>query len=348
MDGVDGAVVITDGEDLLEFGAKGFVGFDEGERAILASALGRWGDDVPKSAREVIDRRHRTLCQQFEGVELIGFHGQTTAHDPDGGRTCQIGDGAALALASGVPVVWDFRSADMDAGGQGAPLAPFFHHALVRRAGLTDPVAVVNIGGVANASWVDPGVPRPEASGAVSGFDCGPGNALIDDFVRDRTGQSYDEGGAMALRGTPDRDLVNRVLERPYFAQRGPKSLDRGAFDDLHAGLAALSIEDGAASLAWLTAEAIARSAALMPARPARWYVCGGGRHNDAIMGFLTDLADAPVSPIESIGYDGDALEAQAFAWLAVRVLRGLPTSGPSTTGAGRPVCGGRIARPDR
>ena len=346
MDGVDVALVETDGQDLMRFGPVGFRPFADDERAVLRSALGHFARSVPQEAHEVIDRTHAELVGQYSGLDLIGFHGQTTAHDPERGRTCQIGDGARLAKTTGVPVVWDFRSDDMAAGGVGAPLAPFFHHALARHLSVEAPVAFVNIGGVANVSFVDPSFATPKEPGAVLAFDCGPGNALLDDFMQGRTGQRIDEGGACASRGTASADIVARALSEPFFAEPGPKALDRGDFDGVQNQVAALDSPDGAATLVALTVGGIVRAADHMPAKPTRWFICGGGRHNMAIMnGLKAQLGDSVVS-VDAVGLNGDAIEAQAFAWLAVRVMRGLATSGPATTGAVQPVCGGRISYP--
>ena len=344
MDGVDVAVVETDGQDRVQFGPVGFRPFMVDERAVLRSALGQFAETVPRDACAVVDRAHAEMVGQCSGLDLVGFHGQTTAHDPERGRTCQIGDGARLAKASGVPVVWDFRSDDMAAGGVGAPLAPFFHHALARYLDVEAPVAFVNIGGVANVSFVDPRFATPDEPGAVLAFDCGPGNALLDDFMRGRTGNPIDEGGACAKGGIAVSDIVAKALSGPFFSQPGPKALDRGDFDAVHSQVAALDTPDGAATLVALTVSGIARAAEHMPVGPTQWFICGGGRHNEAIMdGLKTQLGDGVVS-VDTVGLNGDAIEAQAFAWLAVRVLRGLATSGPSTTGAAHAVCGGRIS----
>jgi anhydro-N-acetylmuramic acid kinase len=257
-------------------------------------------------------------------------------HAPDRRLTRQIGDARMLATVTGIPVACDFRLADVAAGGQGAPLAPLFHAALA--AALEKPLLVVNIGGVANLTWIG------EGADTILACDTGPGNALLDDFMFARTGTPVDQDGAMALRGTPNRRILEGWLAHPFFALPAPKSLDRQHFGHALAALADLSTEDGAATLAAFTAEAIGRTS--LPAPPCRVLVTGGGRKNPAIMTALGKAMGVPVDAVEQVGWDGDALEAQCFAFLAVRVLRGLPLSLPGTTGVPRPMPGGRIATP--
>ncbi len=349
MDGVDAAVVETDGDAVAGFGRSGFVAYERGEQAALAAAQGLWPDGDRarlQAAGEVVLARHAEIAAGFPEAAVVGFHGQTLAHAPAEGRTHQLGDGAALARALARPVVWDFRTADVASGGEGAPLVPVFHFACARRIGVTAPVAFLNIGGVANVTYVDPTRPDPGDGGALLAFDTGPGNALIDDFVRMRTGAGRDDGGGLAAAGQADAALVAEFLCHPYFARPAPKSLDRNDFAGFLPRLDGLSTEDGAATLAAITAASVAASVSLMPATPTRWLVCGGGRLNAALMAMLGRASNAPVAPVEAAGLDGDMLEAQAFAYLAVRVMRGLPTSYPATTGARLPVSGGRISRP--
>ncbi|MGH7112591.1 MAG: anhydro-N-acetylmuramic acid kinase, partial [Stellaceae bacterium] len=268
-------------------------------------------------------------------IDLVGFHGHTILHRPAERRTWQIGDGARLAQFVGIDVVGDFRTADVAAGGEGAPLAPLYHAALA--ASLAKPLAVLNIGGVANLTWIG-------REGAVIAFDTGPGNALIDDWVRRHTGVAADFDGALARAGRASQAHVAGFLDHPFFARKPPKSLDR---DDFRAVMPeGLAPADGAATLTEMTAAAVAASLRHLPAPPREWLVCGGGRRNPALMDVLARRLAAPVRPVEAIGWDGDALEAQAFAYLAVRSARGLPLSLPTTTGAPRPICGGRLFRP--
>jgi anhydro-N-acetylmuramic acid kinase len=347
MDGVDAALVETDGETISAFGRGLERAYAPEERAALRAASGFWPEDAgTPAAAAVVEAAHASAAAAFPEAEVIGFHGQTLAHAPGGRGTHQAGSGAALAAATGRTVVWDFRSADVASGGEGAPLAPFFHFALARRLGLERPAAFLNLGGVGNVTWVDPRAAAPEAAGALVAFDTGPGNALLDDFVSARTGRAYDAEGALAAAGRVDAATLARAEAHPHLARRPPKSLDRQDFHDLLAAVAPLSTEDGAATLAAVTAACAAAGARWLPEPPERWLVCGGGRRNRTVMAMLAARTNAPVEPVEAVGLDGDLLEAQAFAFLAVRVLRGLPTSAPSTTGARLPVSGGRIARP--
>lgn len=348
MDGIDGAALLTDGIEILGFGPKRFEPFTAELRAGLRAALGAWqGAEGLAELDSRLVEAHAVLAGFFPTTEVVGFHGQTLAHDPARGRTHQLGDGAALGRLLGRDVVFDFRTADVASGGEGAPLVPFFHHALARMLGWSDVTAIVNIGGVANVTWIDPNVPRPDARGALLAFDTGPGNALLNDLMAGRGGAEMDSGGALAATGVADDKLIAEVLEDPYFARPAPKSLDRDHFAWVLPRLEGHDLADAAATLTALSAAAIARSAQIMPEAPARWLVTGGGRLNATMMREIAARTNLPVDPVEAEGLDGDFLEAQAFAYLAVRVLRGMATSGPETTGARLPVSGGRIARAD-
>ena len=351
LDGVDAAMIETDGTRIAGFGRSAYRAYSGNESGLLHGALGQWpgGPDVAEAAALSV-AAHADLAEAFPEAELVGYHGQTLAHDPAGRGTHQAGDGGALARRLNRPVVWDFRSEDVRQGGEGAPLAPFFHWACAEWAlgqGLLppEPVGFLNLGGVGNLTVVDPLAAAPEAPGACLAFDTGPANAPLNDLMRARRGLARDEGGALALQGQPDEAVIAGFLNHAYLARPAPKSLDRDAF----AGaleLAHLTDADAAATLTHAAAAAVASGLALLPAAPARVLVCGGGRHNRAMMAALAARLPARVAPVEEAGLDGDMLEAQAFGWLAVRVLRGLPTSGPGTTGASGPVCGGRISHP--
>lgn len=347
MDGVDAAVLETDGETVTSFGPSAFRPYGTADREVLRAALGCWpgapGLDVVETR---VRAAHAAAVAGFDGLELVGFHGQTLAHEPKGRGTHQIGRGDLLAAETGLPVVWDFRTADVASGGEGAPLVPFFHFALARAIGATMPVAFLNIGGVANVTWVDPRREVPEAPGALVAFDTGPGNALIDDFLGQRRGLAFDEDGAMASSGRVNERVLAGLDRHPYILRSPPKSLDRQDFHGFLDAVRQLSTNDGAATLAALTVACVAQAARHFPEPPGRWLVCGGGRKNRALMAMLAARTNASVEPVEAAGLDGDMLEAQAFAFLAVRVLRGLPTSGPATTGARLPVSGGRVSRP--
>jgi len=339
-DGIDAALIETDGEAVVQCGPALSEPYDPAFRARLLAAYGSWDPTEETAALEQeLTRRHAAAVDRLladagaAAVDVIGFHGQTLSHDPARGRTWQIGDGEALAALTGIDVVFDLRSADMAAGGQGAPLVPAYHLALA--AGLPQPLAVLNIGGVANITWL------PEAGGPIA-FDTGPGNGLVDDWVQRHTGAPCDRDGLLAAAGRVDEDRLPRWLADSYFARRPPKSLDRKDFAGLD--LTGMSVEDGAATLTAFTARAIARSAEWLPRPPIRWLVTGGGRHNPVLMAAIAAALPAPVLPVESAGWDGDAIEAQAFAYLAVRSRRGLPLTFPGTTGVGRPTTGGRFA----
>lgn len=347
LDGVDAALLCSDGRDIVAFGASAYRPYSEAERATLRAALGHWpGEPGVEAAAEVVETAHAELLSRITGAELIGFHGQTLAHDPGGRGTHQAGSGAVLAQVLGLPVVWDFRTSDVRLGGQGAPLAPFFHFACARWIGARAPLAFLNLGGVGNLTWVDPAQPAPECDGACLAFDTGPANAPINDLMLARFGRVQDEGGALAATGTPDTRVLAAFLAQPYFHRLPPKSLDRNAFAGLLAAVEGLPDADAAATLTAAAAQAVARGAEHFPRPVSQVLVAGGGRHNATLMAMLAALLPCPVAPVEAVGLDGDMLEAQAFAHLAVRVARGLPTSCPGTTGIAAAVGGGRISRP--
>jgi anhydro-N-acetylmuramic acid kinase len=346
LDGVDAALLQTDGQVIHAFGRTAYRPYSPTEAATIRAAFGRWpGEAGVAAAASVVEAAHLALMSGFDGADLIGFHGQTLAHEPRGRGTHQAGDGARLAETLGLPVAWDFRTADVAAGGQGAPLAPFFHHACARHVGADAPLAFLNLGGVANVTWVDPAADAPEAPGALLAFDTGPANAPLNDLMLARRGTARDEGGALAASGRVNATIVGTFLDDPYVAARPPKSLDRH-FPDLLDAVADLSDADAAATVIAAAAACVARAFDHFPAAPARVLVTGGGRHNAAFMAALSDALPCPVAPVESVGLDGDMLEAQAFAYLAVRAARGLPLSAPGTTGVAIPVTGGRISRP--
>ncbi len=347
LDGVDAALLRTDGHVILEFGDTAYRPYSPVERETLRAALGHWpGDPRAAAAAEVVEYVHAELLSRFSGAEVVGFHGQTLAHDPRGRGTHQAGSGAALARATGLPVVWDFRTADVATGGQGAPLAPFYHHACARFIGAASPLALLNLGGVGNLTWVDPGISEPHAAGACLAFDTGPANAPVNDLMMDRRGLPQDEHGALAAAGQADGGVIARFLDHPYFLRLPPKSLDRNDFHQILKAVAHLSDADAAATLTAAVAAAVQRGLEHFPRPAAEVLVTGGGRLNPTLMRMLAEALPCPVRPVEDAGLNGDMLEAQAFAYLAVRVLRGLPTSGPSTTGTPRAVSGGQVSRP--
>jgi anhydro-N-acetylmuramic acid kinase len=356
LDGVDAALIESDGEAAVRLGPTGYRRYSERERLLLRDALAdaaalterHQRPGVLARAEAFVTRVHaeaalelmRTYGVAPPDVAVVGFHGQTVLHKPEARLTVQIGDGPALARQLGVTVAHDFRGADVEAGGQGAPLVPAFHRAIVQTLDRPKPVAVLNVGGVANLTYVD-GDADPIAC------DTGPGNALIDDFMRSHTGKPLDRDGEEAAAGAVDEAYVAHVLERPFFAAPPPKSLDRNDFAFAGAGLPTFSVPDGAATLTALTAAAVARVVPHLPRPPRSWIVAGGGAHNPTLLRMLRQrLAPATVETAGDVGWSADALEAQAFAYLAVRVLKGLPITFPGTTGVTRPLPGGLVARP--
>ena len=347
LDGVDAAVLRTDGERIEGFGATAYRPYSSEERAILRAALGRWDGPEVDAATRVVELAHAEVLSGFAEVDLIGFHGQTLAHEPRGRGTLQVGEGARLAQQLRRPVVWDFRSEDVRQGGEGAPLAPFYHFALARWMGASEPLAMLNLGGVGNLTWVDPGRERPDENGALIAFDTGPATALVDDLMLRRRGVARDEGGELAAAGRVDESIVTEFLAHPFFAQRPPKSLDRDQFAALGRAVEFLPDADAAATLTACSARAVGRGLLHCPTAPTRLLVTGGGRHNATLMRWIAEEAGCVVEPVTAHGLDGDMLEAQAFAFLAVRVLRGLPTSAPGTTGVGAPLVGGIVSQPE-
>lgn len=335
LDGVDAALIETDGDRVVRRGRSLTLPFPGGLRGELHAAVtGGTGAASPELIHALTEHHAAAVRALDETAALIGFHGQTILHDPVHRRTVQIGDAALLARRLNLPVACDFRLADVAAGGQGAPLAPVYHRALAH--GLLHPLLVVNIGGVANLTWID--------GATLLACDTGPGNALLDDLMQARTGAAMDEGGATAAQGVANQSVLAGLLADAFFTRPAPKSLDRQHFAGALDAVAHLSTPDAAATLAAFTARAIAVTP--LPGVPAHVLVCGGGRHNPAIMAALAAVLPAPVMPAESAGWDGDALEAQCFAYLAARVARRLPLSFPSTTGVPAPMPGGRIVSP--
>ncbi len=346
LDGVDAALIDTDGVTIFGFGRTAYRAYTDAERAVLRAALGQWsGPDLPP-ADAVVMGAHRAVLSEFPDAEVVGFHGQTVAHAPRQQGTLQIGDGTALAYDLGRPVVWDFRSADVELGGEGAPLAPFFHFACAKWMGASEPIAFLNLGGVGNLTWVDATCARPEDAGALLAFDTGPANAPVNDLMQSRLGLAFDRDGALASRGTVETGALELFLAEPYFARIPPKSLDRNDFGEMIGLVGELSDADAAATLTAMCAAGVAQAMEHCPRPPTKVLVTGGGRLNPVLMKMLEVSLDCPVVPVEQVGLDGDMLEAQAFAYLAVRVARGLPTSCPGTTGVRAAVGGGTVSLP--
>lgn len=344
VDGVDVALIETDGERVGAFGPSLTLSYpDEIRRTIRAAFGAEQASEATRAADRAVTDMHVEAVHRWSAehgvatasLDVVGFHGQTITHRPEKRFTWQIGDGSVLAKALGVRVVNDLRIADVKAGGQGAPLVPVYHAALARE--LARPLAVVNVGGVANVTWIG-------RDGALLAFDTGPGNGPIDDWCARRAGQRFDRDGALAAAGKVDRTRLERFGEHRYFARTPPKSLDRGDFSDAWAE--GLAVADGAATLTRGSARAIALAARHFPSRVALWVITGGGARNPTLMAAIADETQGKVMTAADLGWDGDALEAQAFAFLAVRSLRGLPITFPGTTGVPRPLPGGRLNEP--
>ena len=353
MDGIDAAIIETDGKGHVSQRTAICVPYDGAMRAAIERSL--------EEAQQIVDRAQRPGSLQSteaeitlahanavnellasaelkpEEIDVVGFHGQTILHRPEQALTVQLGDGQMLSDKVGIKVIADFRAADMVAGGEGAPLAPAYHRAVADALDLPKPSAFINIGGISNITWIGEG-------NTILAFDIGPGNVLLDEWTLEKTGKPVDKDGALAARGRVDTTVLAALLDDPYFERRPPKSLDRKDYslDQVHG----LSIEDGAATLCAFTAEAIARSANLCPAAPTLWVICGGGRRNPSLMAHLHERLPGVVHKCEAFGLHGDELEAEAFAYLAVRSCRQLPLTFPETTGTREPVTGGILFQP--
>lgn len=342
LDGVDVAFIETDGLSQVKPLGFSYFPYEEGLRAKLRACFGaKVKTPAITDAEQELTIAHINAVKAFmaahslttKDVDLIGFHGQTITHDPANRFTWQLGAGDMLARETGINVVYDFRTADVQAGGQGAPLIPIYHWARAFASGLSFPVAILNIGGVSNVTWLG------HEEGDILAFDCGPGNALIDDVVLRATGARFDTDGALAKAGTRDTEVLARWLSHPYFQTRPPKSLDRDAWDVKT--VSNYPLPDAVATLTAFTVAAIAKAAEHFPEPAAAWYVTGGGRLNAAIMQGLRDTLQCRVESVDTLGWNGDALEAEGFGYLAVRSKLGLPLSYPTTTGVPRPQCGG-------
>jgi anhydro-N-acetylmuramic acid kinase len=355
MDGVDVALIETDGEEITAFGPSMMRPYGEAERDLLLGALDDAASLSGRDARPGILAAAETLVTQSQAqavkalmnehrlnaddIGVIGFHGQTVLHRPEAGLTVQLGDGPRLADMTGIDVVYDFRAADMAAGGQGAPFVPAYHRALVERSQIPRPAVIVNLGGVANVTFVG-------ADGELTAFDTGPGNALIDDWMMEKMGEPRDEDGALAATGLADRARLEQMLSNPFFLRKPPKSLDRRDFTI--AAVQGLNAADGAATLTAFTAASLVCSLAHFPDTPAVFVLCGGGTHNATLVEALHTLWGGRIELADDLGWNADAIEAQAFAYLAVRSLRKLPLSFPGTTGVPEPTTGGVHARPPK
>lgn len=344
MDGIDIAAIETDG-----YGHINHLGFtsaahDPELRERLRSCLNQSviTEEIEAIARD-FTLQHPQLIKNLlndlnlseQDIDIIGFHGQTIHHDPDNRITIQIGDGELLAQETGIHVAYDIRQNDVQSGGQGAPLIPVYHRALTLNAGMDLPVAVINIGGVGNITWI--------SDNEMIAFDTGPGNAMIDDWIKHHTEMTYDKDGMVAANGTLDQSKLDTFLSLPYFDKDYPKSLDRNDFTSI--SVDGLSLEDGARTLTEMTIQSIALAVSQCPEQPKAIYITGGGRHNKTIMARLSEETGLPVQSTDVLGWNGDSMEAEGFAYMAVRSLLGEPISYPSTTGCPTPMTGGKIAK---
>lgn len=328
MDGIDVAYLETDGGKLVRPGAFATYPYRTAFRKKLRAALGK--KKAPKLLEAEFTRLHAKAVLHFlknhrlkaEAVDAIGFHGHTLYHAPEKRQTLQMGDGKLLAQLTSIPVVYDFRSDDVKAGGQGAPLVPAYHRALA--AALPRPVAFLNLGGVANITLIG-------KKDELLAFDTGPGNALLDDWVLHHKGKAFDAGGKLAAKGKVDGGHVRGFMQQAYFLKAPPKSLDRDMFAPWVPNH--LNAADGAATLAAMSAVAVGIAFLHLPQKPKQLIVCGGGRHNAELMRLIKHYTKTPVVPVEKLKLNGDAIEAEAFAYLAARVVLGLPISFAGTTG---------------
>jgi len=355
MDGIDAALIETDGADLVRPLDFLTIPYDDDLRSKIRAVFGRHDrtDPAVLEAEALSTDAHIraiTALLQKTGrkaadIDLIGYHGQTIFHAPADRITVQLGDGARMARETGIAVVYDMRANDVKLGGEGAPLAPLYHCARVKSDNLDLPCVILNIGGVSNVTYIG----RDEHD--VLAFDTGPGNALMDDWIQKHTGARYDKDGLLAASGTPDPDILAGWMSHSYFSRKPPKSLDRNEWDIAAMGPLAEKIDgarvqDGAATLLEFTVTAIAAARRWMPEEPRSWYVCGGGRHNLALMDQLAGRVEGTVASVDTLGWDGDATEAECFAYLAVRSKLGLPLSLPTTTNVPAPATGGVLALP--
>lgn len=341
LDGIDAALIESDGELVTARLGGVTIPYDTQFRDSLRACLGarEWSAEIRLAEMELTDLHAetvslllKTLSVPRDAVDLIGFHGHTITHDPAFKFTWQLGAGGDLAKFTGIDVVAKFRNADVAAGGEGAPLVPAYHCALARN--LPKPVVFLNLGGVANVTWVGKG-------DRLLAFDTGPANALIDDWIAERTDKFFDEGGEIAATGQVDEAGLERLLGNKFFARPSPKSLDRNEFNI--AALQGLSLEDGAATLSAFTVESVVFALRQFLCLPTRIVVTGGGRNNTHIMGLLAKRVNIPIDPAEAVGWNGDLLEAEAFGYLAIRSVLDLPISWPTTTGIKTPLSGGQF-----
>lgn len=358
MDGIDAAMIYTDGETVDRLGPSLTVSYSPEIRAQIKECLAIAAkthdrsnppEEIRLLERQLTDMHYKAVEEllslthlEHNQIDVIGFHGHTVTHRPDKGWSWQIGDGGRLAGRSDIKVVNDFRSNDLAHGGEGAPLVPIYHRALLKRERRHNTVAIINLGGVGNVTWID--FSDDEENPAILAFDTGPANAILDDWAEVHTGIPCDKDGALAARGIAHTEVISQLMNSPYFDEVPPKSLDRDDFNVQSAR--GLSAEDGAATLTDFVVESVVAAQSHFPKPVEAWYVCGGGCHNKTLMRRLRAHTSVMIDPVEVLGWRGDALEAEAFAFLAVRRLLNLPASLPSITGVDEPCIGGVISEP--
>jgi anhydro-N-acetylmuramic acid kinase len=343
VDGIDLAIVTTDGVTDVSEGPTFYRGYTDEERNIIRQAFSRKAKDhVTDEAERIVTEAHIDAIQSFRDqckveFNIIAFHGQTITHDPADNFTWQIGDAEILARAISAPVIYDFRGDDVKQGGQGAPLLPIYHRALLIKSQIALPSVIINIGGVSNITYLS-------HDDNLIAFDCGAGNALMDDVMKHYFGKPYDQQGQVARRGIVHENLLDELLSHTFFSAPFPKSLDRNAWDVTN--LQTLAPEDQMATLIEFTARGIAKGVGDLPEKPLSIYVTGGGRHNDYLMELIGRRTNTNTLSVDVLGWDGDFMEAQGFAYMGARILNQLPISFPQTTGVPHPMVGGKIFRP--
>lgn len=344
MDGIDAAMIETDGDTYTK--SLGFISADHAPdlRNQLKTQLNKTNYDknieraFTLAQVPVINQLLEKTGKATHDIDFIGFHGQTIHHDPDHGITVQMGDGQLLSDETNIPVIYDFRSNDMKHGGQGAPFLPVYHKALAHAANLEFPIAILNLGGVGNITWI--------SNDGMIAFDTGPANAMIDDWIQSHTGKNFDENGQAASQGQVDQNTLSRFLSLDYFSRTYPKSLDRNDFKSV--SIDGFSLEDGAATLTAMTVASISKGIELCPQKPKTIYVTGGGRHNRFIMTSISNATQIQVESVDTLNWNGDAMEAEGFAYMAVRSFLGHDISYPTTTGCDHPVTGGEHVKPQK
>ena len=340
LDGVDVALLKTDGFSIISSGPFGSVPYQAQFKQRLFDQLGEVS--VPKTLEEELTVIHANVVFDFlkdnnilkSDIDVIGFHGQTIYHNPKEKLSFQIGDGYLLAKLLDRIVVNNFRATDVENGGQGAPLVPIYHQTLAKD--IKKPVAIINIGGVSNVTFI--------GDHELIAFDAGPGNAPLDDIIFQKLGLSYDKDGKLAQSGVINKSILKQFLAHSFFESPPPKTLDRNNFD--YQNLVGCKVEDALATVVEFIAKSISKTREYFPQSVDKWYVSGGGSHNTTLVKSISKALNHDVLSVNRLGWNSDALEAQAFAFLAVRSILGLPISFPNTTGVLEPMTGGIVNNP--